>query len=206
MLLACLAIPVQSKEASKKDLEELADHVKSLEERIKELEDLITPLEDEMRARTRSIKFRKKFEERQKQDEKIYNSNELQDIKRLYEVAKRKWNTVAAKESLETLIDKYEKSNLAGCSVLSLGQMGMGKQQKKDYIKKAIKHYGECWYGDGVQVGAYARFLLAIYYKTEGDNKEADKLFKEVLNKYPDAIDHNGDMLKDIIKKISRSK
>jgi TolA-binding protein len=201
LLLTCLAIPVQSKEASKKDLEKLTEHVERLEERIKELENLTLPLEDEMRAQARSIKFRKIFQERMNRDEKKYKKNELQEMDRLYQTATRKWNTVIAKESLERLIEKYDNSNRAGCSMLYLGQMSMG-EHKRDYLKKAIKRYSECWYGDGVQVGAYGRFLLGIYYKENGDNKEADKFFKEILNKYPDSIDHKGQMLKDLIRNI----
>lgn len=203
LLLACTAVPVLSGDVSEKDLQELNERVKRLESRIETLEEIISPLEDEMRARARSLKFRMAFDERMKRDERVFEPKERQEIEELYHTAVQQWNTVTAKESLKILAEKYGKSNRAGCGVLYLSQMHMGKQ-KRDYLKKAIKDHGDCWYGDGVQVGAYARFLLGVYYLDTGDKKEAEKLFIELLNKYPDAIDHKGNMLKDIIKEMNK--
>jgi hypothetical protein len=46
-------------------------------------------------------------------------------------------------------------------------------------------------YGDGVQVGAFARFLLATDYLESARKTEADELFKIIRAQYPDAVDHS---------------
>jgi hypothetical protein len=56
-------------------------------------------------------------------------------------------------------------------------------------------------YGDGVQVGAYARYLLALYYKEKGDNTRANSLFDEIRKDYPLAVDHRGKSLEEQIPK-----
>ena len=68
-------------------------------------------------------------------------------------------------------------------------------------MKKAIEGFSDCFYGNGVQVGAYARLYLAHHYKNKGDKEKADELFAEVKEKYPDAIDHRGNFLADSIGK-----
>lgn len=203
LILICAAYPVVAKDATDGDIKELNKRIERLENRIEMLEEIIEPLEDDMRSRARALRFRKKFQERMKRDERIYEPSDLREIEKLYQTANQKWNTVTAKESLKLLAENYPESNRAGCGILYLAQMNMGKQ-KRDYFKKAIREHNDCWYGDGVQVGSYARFLLAAYYQETGDKKEAKKLFKEILNKYPEAIDHKGNMLKDIIRKINK--
>jgi hypothetical protein len=55
-------------------------------------------------------------------------------------------------------------------------------------------------YGDGVQVGAYARFLLAWDCKNIGEASRANELRTEIESKYPDAVDHAGNLLVDGFK------
>jgi hypothetical protein len=47
-------------------------------------------------------------------------------------------------------------------------------------VEKAIADHGDCWYGDGVQVGAYARFHLAMHYLREGKRAKAEDLIAEI--------------------------
>jgi len=60
-------------------------------------------------------------------------------------------------------------------------------------------------YGNGVQVGAYARYLLALYYKETGDLNRAKKLFTEVVRKYPGSVNHRGVLLSGFIKEEIKS-
>ena len=68
-----------------------------------------------------------------------------------------------------------------------------------DYLLKAIEGFSDCCYGDGVQVGAYARYHLARYYQRNGQEQKATELFKEISGEYPGAIDHKGRLLADVI-------
>ena len=59
---------------------------------------------------------------------------------------------------------------------LDLGQVSEG-EEKARHLQTAIDKHADCMYGDGVQVGAYARYLLGLYYKEKGDNTRANSLF-----------------------------
>ena len=69
------------------------------------------------------------------------------------------------------------------------------------YFKQAIADYGDCFYGDGVQVGALARFLLGRVYLDNAKADNAKALFDEIRNGYPDSIDHNGNSLVEQLPK-----
>jgi hypothetical protein len=55
-------------------------------------------------------------------------------------------------------------------------------------------------YGDGAQVGAFARFLLAGDYKSQGDASKAAALYVELRTKFAGAVDHSGNLLIDSIR------
>ena len=104
---------------------------------------------------------------------------------------------------MKKVISKYSRSNRAGCAMLYLGQFHKDGKNNEYYLKKAINKYDDCFYGDGVQVGAYARYYLAILYLREGKKEEAKALFKQIKAKYPNAIDHRGKSLASQIDIIS---
>lgn len=134
------------------------------------------------------------------EDRKTYSAEQLREIENLYQVANKLWKTPEAKTSLKVLIEKYPKSNRTGCAVQYMGQMSSGEEKEK-YLKLAIKDFGDCYYGNGVQVGAYARLHLGYYYKDKGMEKEAKALFDEIRKDYPDAISHKGKRLVDNLPK-----
>jgi tetratricopeptide (TPR) repeat protein len=138
------------------------------------------------------------FDKRMEKDREIYTEAQILEMMQLSQVADENWNTQEAKESLKKLISKYTQGNLVGCAMLYLGQMSTGRE-REDYLKTAVEKYSDCWYGDGVQVGAFARCELAFYYHEIGQVEQASSLFNELVEKYPDAIDHNGCLLVDKI-------
>ena len=164
------------------------------------LEDVALPMKSESQAKDRSANLRKRFEARCEQDRTTYTQQERNEIESLYQVANKQWNSPEAQASLKKLIDKYPKANRTGCAFLYLGQMASGEEGEK-YLRKAIDNFSDCWYGDGVQVGAYARLYLANYYQDHGKNAEASALYNEIRKDYPDSIDHNGHLLVDMMPK-----
>jgi hypothetical protein len=137
---------------------------------------------------------------RMAEDGKIYSAADLKIIEDLYQVANKKWDESEGRTSLKRLLAKYPRANRAGCAVLYLGEMSRGDKQEK-YLQQAIDGFSDCVYGDGVQVGAFARFLL-IEICLKGNNTEkakAAKLIEELKEKYPDSIDHSGQLLVDQI-------
>lgn len=141
-----------------------------------------------------------------RKDSRIYSKEELREIETLYQVANKKWRSDEGKESLKKLIEKFPKANRTGCALLYLGQMSSGDQQI-EYLQRAIKDFSDSCYGNGVQVGAYARFfLIQIYLKQDKKNK-ASKLIREIEDKYPDAITHRGhNLLKILDKQLAEQK
>jgi TolA-binding protein len=179
------------------ELSDLKKEVDSLRREVAELRSLVkggtaqnaaAPKED------RKARIRKRFAE----DRQTYSSEQLREIEALYQSANSDLKSPEAKEALQQLIEKYPKANRTGCAVQYMGQICKGEEKEK-YLRMAIKDFGDCYYGSGVQVGAYARLYLAYYYKEIGKEKEAKALLDEIRNDYPDAVNHKGKLLIDLL-------
>ncbi len=131
---------------------------------------------------------------------KIYTREQLQEIEELYQSANSNLKAPDAKTKLLSLVEKYPKANRSGCAMMYLGQSAEGAEKEK-YLKRAIADFGDCFYGDGVQVGAYARYYLGYYYQEAGKTTEAKALFDEIRKDYPDAVNHKGKPLVDLLPK-----
>ena len=133
------------------------------------------------------------------QDRAKYTEQQLREAEQLYQVANQKWGSPEATESLQTMIKKYPDINRTGCAVLYVAQNSQGEERAR-YLQDCIEKFNDCFYGDGVQVGAYARFLLAGDYMSRGEQEKAAALYSELKARCSDAIDHNGKVLVDSIK------
>jgi beta-lactamase regulating signal transducer with metallopeptidase domain len=136
---------------------------------------------------------------RMREDGRRYSRAELQEAEQLYQVANKQWRSPEAKASLEQMVKKYPKFNRTGCAILYLGQYSEGEDREK-YLKQAVKDFSDCYYGNGVQVGAFARYLLGHYYRDNGQVEKGNALLKEVVTKYPKSVTHRGDALAKIAK------
>ena len=171
-----------------------------LMERIQKLEDRVLALEQ--RAPTNppvaGPSLRDRFRARMAQDRATYSEAQLREIEQLYQVANQQWNSPEAQSSLRTLVETYGQANRTGCALLYLGQMSDGADKER-YLKQAASDFADCWYGDGVQVGAYARFYLANYNQENGKTAEAARLYAEIRQRYPDAVNHKGRRLSELM-------
>jgi beta-lactamase regulating signal transducer with metallopeptidase domain len=152
-----------------------------------------TPLSPKERARQRG-----------NEDSKHYARAELLDIESIYRELSGMRKGTDMQEKIELLIKKYPKANRTGCAWLYLAQRS-SKDKKEKYLEEAIRNYGDCYYYDGVQVGAYARYLLGISFLEDKKPDEAQKLFEEIKIHYPDAIDHSGKKLLSCIPLVIES-
>ncbi len=177
----------------------LEQRVEALEKEVTELKAALAPVMAEAKAKEIAEQQLMKAKERMRKDFEIYSQDELMEIESLYQVANKQWNSQEGKDSLKELVGKYDKANRTGCALLYLAQMSQG-EQREEYLKQAIGNFSDCYYGDGVQVGAFARYYLAHHYKEAGENSKAEVLFAELKTQYPDAIDHKGKLLQDLIK------
>ena len=181
--------------------DELADMRKEIDALKREVAELRSLVQGGGESRAEPVVDRKagiraKYEE----ERKTYSQEQLREIEELYQSANKDLKSPAAKTALKDLIEKYPKANRTGCAVQYMGQMSEG-DERETYLKLAIRDFGDCFYGNGVQVGAYARFYLGHHYLKAGKEKEAKALFDEIKNDYPDAIDHKGRKLTTLLPK-----
>jgi hypothetical protein len=196
MLMAFAATSAMAHDSIR--LTALDKRVKALEDQVARLGAAAAPLVEQASVKQRVDGQRMKARERMRKDSAIYTREQLGEIETLYQVANKQWRSQEGKDSLEKLIKKFDKANRTGCALLYLGQMSKGKD-REDYLLRAIDGFSDCYYGDGVQVGAYARYYLAYHYKENGKRREAEALFNEIKESYPDAISHKGRLLADSI-------
>lgn len=145
--------------------------------------------------------LRARAQERMRQDLAIYSRADLQKLEELYQSANRNLSSPDAMGILQRVVTEYPKSNRAGSAVLYLAQLSSGAE-RETYLKTAIADHADTWYGDGVQVGALARVQLAAFYAAGGRSEEAQALAKEVVDRFPGAIDHNGRPLVEALRRL----
>ena len=126
-----------------------------------------------------------------------YGHDGVRDVERLYRAYSRKGESAA--DELETLVAKYPKANRTGCAVMYAAQRSQG-EERISWLKKAIENHGDCFYGDGAQVGAYARWYFAKELAQKGDKQAAEKLLDEIRKDFPNAVTHRGQKFADLIK------
>lgn len=172
--------------------------IKELEQRLAKLEKALVPILAQQKAKENLAKLRKKARKKMWENSKNYSQKQLSEIEALYQSRGHKWRSVQKTKNLQRVVSEYPKANRAGCAMLYLARSSKGKA-RENYLKQAIEKYSDCFYGDGVQVGPYAKLLLGSLYFKNGDKKQALKLFKEVKTKFPDAMDHRGINLASMI-------
>lgn len=166
---------------------------------VTQLEKQLGPVIARQSMENRQNALHERFVKRFAQDQRKYSQDQLREAEQLYQVANQKWGTPEAIASLQTMISKYPDLDRTGCAVLYLADLSQGAD-RASYLQECVDKYNDCFYGDGVQVGAYARFLLAQDYKNSGDTDKAAALSREIKANYPDAIDHRGNLLVDDLK------
>lgn len=196
LLLCVSSASSLSLAADDSEVQALRKQVQELTERVKKLETLVAPLAEKTESEGRIERQRVKARERMSKDAENYSRMQLREIEALYQVANQKWQTEEGKNSLKDLVKKYDKANRTGCALLYLGQMSDGAE-KEEYLHKAIADFSDCWYGDGVQVGPFARYVLADHYRASDKKEKADELVEQLKKQFPDAIDHSGKLLVD---------
>ena len=189
-IFALLVVPLRADEDKDATIAELNAKVASLEKRVESLEKLLGPLQTDAQKKA----LREQFEARMAADRKKYSDEQLREAETLYQIMNKNWRSEEGKVALKTMIEKYPDINRTGCARLYLGQVSQG-EDKVQHLQEAIDKHSDCMYGDGVQVGAYARYLLGLHYKTAGEPAKAAALFEEIRKQYPYAVDHSGKSL-----------
>ena len=140
--------------------------------------------------------LRAKVAARMKVDVDEYGRDGVRAIEMAYRAYSRSKDV--DNEHLQALIEKYPKANRTGCAVMYAGQRAQGSDDGK-WFRLAMEKYADCMYGDGAQVGAYARLYLAGYLESKGKKDEVKKLRDEILKLYPDARTHRGRKMSEFL-------
>jgi hypothetical protein len=181
-----------------RQLRELQEKVAKLEGRLAELEKRVGPVvakqANDQDVQARAKKQQLLARQRMSDDLKKHNRKQLQEAEQLYQVANKDWRSPEAKQSLQQMVERFPDVNRTGCAALYLAQWAEGDERER-LLKEAGEKYGDCFYGNGVQVGPYSKFLLALYYKDKGEADKAKELFEEIRTKHAEAIDHRGNGL-----------
>jgi hypothetical protein len=143
-----------------------------------------------------------KARQRMAQDRTKYEPHQLKECEDLYQVANKNWRSDESRTCLKVMIEKYPDVNRTGCAALYLAQYERDPAVQERLLKDVIEKYGDCWYGNGAQVGALARFHLAGSCLSRGESAAAQKLFDEINRDYPGAITHQGVLLAERIKQV----
>lgn len=143
---------------------------------------------------------KRKAEEMMVRDSRVVSPRDMNDLEQTYQIANRSPRTPEGIEALKKVVEKYPRSNRAGCAALYLGRWTQGEDQER-YLKLAIDQYSKSYYLDGTSVGGYARVILGQLYKQAGKEAEANKLFDEIRKDYADAQSHSGDLIIDQLPK-----
>jgi len=159
----------------------------------------IIPTKSQAEQQARQRAYQERFDRRCDLDQKKYTKEQLAEAENMYAAAESKLRSPEFIESVNQMLQKFPGANRTGCLLLQLAQTTTGPESEK-YFKDCIEKYNDCYYGDGVRVGAFARFWFANYYSKTGENEKAEALRKEIKDNYSDAIDHYGQFLINLIK------
>ena len=174
--------------------------IAQLEARVAQLENLIKPLLIDHEMKSRIAMNKKSARARMQKDMEFYTPEQIQAAENTYQAASKNLKGPDAKAILQKVVLDYPKSNRAGCALLYLGQMSTGDEQLL-YYKQAIEH-GDCFYGNGVQVGAYARLMLAGRFAKDGKKDEAIVVLDELTKQFPRSVNHKGQPLELIAAQL----
>jgi hypothetical protein len=135
----------------------------------------------------------------------LFSTEELAEIEALYSSAHESLvGFVRGSEGqaiLQMLIQRYPRSNRAGCAVLELARRASGAERARQ-LRVAIANHSSARFENGVQVGAMARAMLAVHLAGTGQFDEAERLANEVDRMFPGAIDERGASLNGLAESI----
>jgi len=96
------------------------------------------------------------------------------------------------------LRDNYPDDNRVGCGALYLARMyhRSGQNSKAaDMYRITIRSYYDHRYGDGTQVGPYAKYQYSLLLESWGRKSEARALLQSIVRDDADALNHAGQRL-----------
>jgi beta-lactamase regulating signal transducer with metallopeptidase domain len=185
-------------------------HIQALEAKVAELEHKLDQMQsapqqltpEQQQGQKRMQSYRGRFQQRYGLDVRTHTEAKVVEVENAYQVIIRNFGSPECIEAHKKFIKKYPGFNRTGCALSELAGMSqITSPEAEQCYQECIQKYDDCYWGDGVQVGPFARFGLANYYKNTEQNDKAEALYTEIKDNYPDSIDHSGQLLVDCINK-----
>ncbi len=142
---------------------------------------------------------KRKAREQMARDSKEYKKDEFAALEELYQKGNANPRTPENQAFLKEVVEKFPKSNRAGCAALYLGQFSKDAKESEKYLELAISKYSDCYYLNGTSVGGFARLLLGSKEKQAGHDAKAKELFDEIRKDHATATSHNGKLIVDTL-------
>ena len=76
------------------------------------------------------------------------------------------------------------------------------KEAKEKMLVEVIENHSDCYFSDGVSVGAFSRLYLALHFRSINKIEQSLLLIDEIKLSYPYAIDHDGRTLSEHLKEL----
>jgi beta-lactamase regulating signal transducer with metallopeptidase domain len=197
-----LAATAKQIDSFRKQLEDIKAKTTLLVQRQDEHNAILARMEARRQAEQNAIRelnaLKKLALQREAVDQQHYTKEQLQQADDLYQTAKKNWRGDAAIDAVKQLLEKFPGANTTGCALLHIGESTSGDEQLK-YLTQAVEKYSDCFDNDSCQVGGFARLLLAEHYKQNGQPDKAQALYDEIRKDYPNAINHDGQLIVKMI-------
>ncbi|MEM1059932.1 MAG: hypothetical protein AAGK14_11845 [Verrucomicrobiota bacterium] len=184
------------------DEAEIEKRLESIEAQVNRMEQNINRLTAVFEKEELVARQRQKARERMRRDAKTYSAEQLEEIERLYQTANdREADPELVQQNLAQIVREFPAANRAGCAVLYLGQRSEG-DERLEHLRRASTAHADCFYGNGVQVGPYAHWYLALHYRDSGDRAKAEEQLQIITEKYPEALNHRGAALSELMPRF----
>jgi hypothetical protein len=177
-----------------------ADKIKELEGRIQILEGRIANTEPQAatlaqpQEQQEVVRNMQLARARMAEDKKRFKAKDIAAAEDMYQKAARNVMNATSTILLKGVVSEYSQLNRAGCAQLYLARHA-GDAEKETLLLDCIRRFSNCYYGDGIQVGPYAMFSLAQYYRDFGREEESEKLAARIRKECAAANDHEGRLL-----------
>src|SRR6185503_5893157 len=139
------------------------------------------------------------------QERLLFSESELSDIESRYKSAHDDLGLGVRRptglEALEELIQRYPRSNRAGCATMELALASSGAKRER-YLRRAIANYSDAWFENGSQVGALSRAMLAVHLAGLDRFDEAETVARELRANYAGSVDLSCAPLDDVLEAV----
>ncbi|MFL2859145.1 MAG: hypothetical protein ACJ0BW_00195 [Pontiellaceae bacterium] len=164
---------------------------KNLELRVKQLEKQINILLEKEIEDDAAKNERSKALYRILRDGEVYSREELREAERIFRFISNSSTDVSVEKELSILREKYPAANQTGCALITWA-LNQKEESKITALNEVITNHSDCYFSDGVNVGAFARLYLALHLRSINEIDNSLLLINEIKSSYPYAIDHKG--------------